>query len=232
MEAYLSKYTIGSKKRGRNSSKNEKNHHSSSDHGVKRPHDEEKPSTPHAGLQTKVEIEATKRARLAAFQKEKKNVGLSAKTDTVYRDLSGQKIKPSEANSQYVDRKEIIKQEREKRKKEDAKVNRSEADIVRKFQELAQLKEVANKGINRYENDEAVNEEAKTQLKSEDPAIQFDKKIKKQYEKNKHSKNVSVSGRKLYPGSYPSNRFGIKPGYRWDGVDRSNGFEQRWYENQ
>lgn len=74
----------------------------------------------------------------------------------------------------------------------------------------------------RYSNDKRMNDELRSIQRAADPALRFLTKK----EVNKGPQKPS------YKGSFPPNRFNIRPGYRWDGVERSNGFEARYFQKK
>lgn len=72
--------------------------------------------------------------------------------------------------------------------------------------------------------DEEMNEDMRARDRWNDPAAEF--------LTARRDAGASVTGRPLYRGSFQPNRYGIRPGHRWDGVDRANGFEKDWFASR
>ncbi|KAL0117335.1 hypothetical protein PUN28_010292 [Cardiocondyla obscurior] len=82
-----------------------------------------------------------------------------------------------------------------------------------------------NKPLARYADDADLDKELREQEREGDPMLKYIKE--KQIKQGKRKPDPPQ-----YQSSYAPNRFGIRPGHRWDGVDRSNGYEKKWFEAQ
>ncbi|KAL4940173.1 Pre-mRNA-splicing factor of RES complex-domain-containing protein [Aspergillus oleicola] len=175
-----------------------------------------------AGLQTAeqtaamVAAQAKKRKAEEAKWKGKKDGGDGGTQETIYRDASGRIINVA------MKRAEARKAEEEKRIKEAEAKEALMGDIQRaeRADRRAALEEAKAMPLARTADDEELNEELKAQSRWNDPAARF---------LTKGAAGKSRTGKPLYQGSFQPNRYGIRPGHRWDGVDRANGFEKEWF---
>ncbi|VDC05716.1 unnamed protein product [Peniophora sp. CBMAI 1063] len=170
-----------------------------------------------AGLMSRKELQ--KRMARAEAEKKKNEPEQDEKAqETVYRDASGRKIDMDAAKAEAA-RKKREKEEKDKERKEWGKgvKQREEAAEQRKH-----LEAIKGTDWRRTRDDEELNARQKDKEIWNDPAAAF------------LTKKRSKGPRKPeYKGPLPPpNRFGIKPGYRWDGVDRSNGFEKKLFQKQ
>lgn len=84
-----------------------------------------------------------------------------------------------------------------------------------------------SKPLARYADDEDLEKYLKEQEREGDPMLAY---IRKKKRKQQIDEGVKVKPQ--YEGEFLPNRFGIRPGCRWDGVDRSNGYEKKWFDVQ
>ncbi|KAJ5852643.1 uncharacterized protein N7529_012028 [Penicillium soppii] len=137
--------------------------------------------------------------------------------ETIYRDASGRIINVA------MKRAEARRAEEEKREKEEQAREALMGDVQRqqRADRKKELQDVKAIPLGRTIDDDIMNDEMRAQDRWNDPAAQFLTERK--------AAGASVSGKPLYRGAFQPNRYGIRPGHRWDGVDRANGFEKDWF---
>lgn len=132
---------------------------------------------------------------------------------TIYRDNTGKIVSKQDFRSKEE---EIKHMNEERLKKWSGGVIQKEVREAR----IKEFEEEKNRPFARYEIETEVDNEIKKRQRFDDPF--------KKFEELEGRKKRKVDKAKLVCQFSWSNRFGIRPGYRWDGVDRTNGFEMKW----
>lgn len=180
-----------------------------------------------AGLQKTDElIKESKQIRLkedAMFKQLSKDVsGESA--PTVLRDRkTGKKRDVIEEYNRLKEKEAAEEKQKEKYTRWGRGLAQVESRELRIQEELHEM----SKPLARYADDEDLERFLKEQEREGDPMLAYLRK-----KKRKEAASEGKVEKPQFEGEYMPNRFGVKPGHRWDGVDRSNGYEKRWFEVQ
>lgn len=178
-----------------------------------------------AGLQTAEQTAAMvkaqeKRRKAEAAQYKDPSSSDAKNQETIYRDASGRIINVA------MKRAEARRAEEEKREKEERAREALMGDVQRQQREARrqELQEAKAMPLARTIEDETLNDELRARERWNDPAAGFLTQTV--------GPGASVTGKPLYKGAFQPNRYGIRPGHRWDGVDRGNGFEKEWFASR
>jgi pre-mRNA-splicing factor CWC26 len=187
-----------------------------------------------AGLQTAAEVKAAMDLKnQREMEQWKKSKRTEKEQETTYRDATGRRLDP-------MLRRAELRYQQEKKERDEAEAKIAEAKMQKEMRmglaQQRQLEEQREKlrkeqtaAFANTKEDEEYNETLKAKELWNDPAAAFLSKESKE-KKKKGSRLVKVVP--VYMGAAPPNRYRIRPGYRWDGVDRSNGFEKLWFQKQ
>ena len=153
-------------------------------------------------------------------------LGKNAKT--VFRDSKSGRIRNLEEEAKAKLEKDLVKDKIEAEKK--AKYEKWSRGLTQ-TQEKQEKRESdlheMSKPLARYEDDTDMDKMLREKEREDDPMLQ----AIRQSRTKKKIEEEGLTVKPEYKGPPPPmNRFGIKPGYRWDGVDRSNGFEKKYFE--
>ncbi|KAI9704540.1 MAG: Pre-mRNA-splicing factor cwc26 [Bogoriella megaspora] len=170
-----------------------------------------------AGLQSAEQVAAALAKRQAQEQAEMDaELEENGPQETIYRDASGRVVNVQMKRAEA--RKALEEEERKKRK--ELEERKGDVQKLANAERKKELEDAKYLTVARKADDYGMNRELKEQERWNDPALGF---------LAKKEKKKSKTGKPLYKGAAVPNRYGIRPGHRWDGVDRGNGFEKKWF---
>lgn len=150
----------------------------------------------------------------------------SGEEEVVYRDATGRRVDVALRRQEV--RQAAVEAEQKERDAKDALRGDVQREQARQRRE--ELADAALMPLARGADDEAMNRELKAQARWNDPMAAFlTEKVPAAAATGGASGSAPNAGAKsirpAYRGPAAPNRYGIRPGYRWDGVDRGIGFE-------
>ncbi|KAM0273566.1 hypothetical protein ACHAQH_008264 [Verticillium albo-atrum] len=174
----------------------------------------------HAGLQSAATVSAQLRRRQAAEQAEFARMRAGGREEeTVYRDATGRRV---DVSMKRAEARRAAAEAEEREKERQAKiVPKGDVQAAAAKARREALEDAKTMAFARGADDEDMNREMKEKERWNDPMAQFIQTDTATAD----GKGKKGKKRPMYTGGAPPNRYGIRPGYRWDGVDRSNGFE-------
>ncbi|KAL2120623.1 hypothetical protein VTJ04DRAFT_4650 [Mycothermus thermophilus] len=164
------------------------------------------------------ELKAQQEAAAASKSKSKSKDGSSSEGETILRDATGRRV--DAALLRAAARRAQAEAERKEREKQN--LLKGEVQAQQAAARRQALEDAAIMPLARSKDDAELNEELKKQERWHDPMAEF---LGTGDKDGGGKKKKGLKGRPVYKGPWPPNRYGIRPGYRWDGVDRGNGFE-------
>ncbi|KAK4043351.1 putative pre-mRNA splicing protein [Parachaetomium inaequale] len=170
-----------------------------------------------AQLRRRQQLEAAELAELQAARANPTSNPEGGEEEIILRDATGRRVDAS------LRRAEARRQAAEAERAAKAKVDllRGEVQTAQAQARRSQLEDAALMPLARNKDDVEMNEELKQAERWNDPMAEF---LASSAPRGKGGKKTA-GRRPVYKGGAPPNRYGIRPGYRWDGVDRGNGFE-------
>ncbi len=182
------------------------------------------------GAEFRKELEAKKAAQAQAWAESAKDAEATGQhAETVVRDRRGRKL---EMLTEFLNQESFKEGKAAKQAKEEYEWGRGKVQKEKDDEFRKELEDIKNAPFARYESDPTLERARKAEIRTDDPMAEY--MLKKQ--RQAQAQAAARSGKPLkpeYKGPAPRpNRFNVRPGYRWDGIDRGNGFEAKWFKRQ